>query len=326
VSLPSDSAFPHPVVAAMATHPQDGTNPYAELPHALPVPTSVVAVTTGINPHATLPLAFPPPSTGCSADDTAANAAPAVMPGSRRTALREMKLKSALTDANVQTHPSMMTPVQQEAIHKSRKTAIGLAKKRTAAVSAAPSANGSGALTAELQHKQAKMGPTSQGLTTAAAGNTAAVAGATGPSLPQPSKRTKNKDAPTPSAEPIVTGPPVLKCEGCVHCDVLELKVMEPSSIRHYLKAHEFLAMATCAGDCAQSIKAIHTASPRTNLYYCDIGKKGHDAPDDDARKASMECRLVLCPACRATREERHATANSKSGATSNRSTRRRQK
>jgi hypothetical protein len=310
----------------MATHLHDSTAKHAEMPHAMPVPASVDAATTGINPYATLPLAFPPPSTGSSADATAANAAPAVMPGSRRTALREIKLKSALTDANMQTHPSLMTPVQQDAIHKSRKAAVVRAKKRTAAVSAAPSANGSGALTAELQHKQARIGPTSQGQTTAATGNAAAVGGGTGPSLQQPSKRTKNKDAPTPSAEPIVTGPLVLKCEGCVHCDVLELKVMEPSSIRHYLKEHEFLAMAKCAGDCAQSIRTIYTASPKTNLHYCDIGKKGYDAPDDDARKASMECRLVLCPACRATREGRHATANAKSGATSNRSTRRRQK
>jgi hypothetical protein len=101
---------------------------------------------------------------------------------------------------------------------------------------------------------------------------------------------------------------------------------MEPKIIRHYLKSHEFLDLAKCAGDCGQSIRDIHKTAPRANIHYCDIGKKGYDAPNNDPTKASMECGLVLCLACYKTRGEKYAVENSKDGAPGNRSTRRRRK
>jgi hypothetical protein len=304
VSRETGSAIQRQVVASIKTKQPVSTNPYEALPL----------------------LALPLSSTGFSFDTTVAEAAPSVLPASSRKVLREITLTSALELHNVQTCNSLVTPTQQDAINKSRKIAVALAKKRKTAVAAAPADNGSGALADELQQNQVGPGEpiaTSHPPTTATV-NTTTVAVATDPSLPKPTKRRKVTQHPTPSAQPIVNGPPELKCQGCVHCDILELKVMEPSIIRHYLKSHEFLELAKCAGDCAQSIQAIHTASPRANIHYCDIGKKGYDAPDDDPKKASMECGLVLCLACYAVRGEKYAVENSKDGATSNRSTRRR--
>jgi hypothetical protein len=100
---------------------------------------------------------------------------------------------------------------------------------------------------------------------------------------------------PAPSTVPSPVGPPKRKCEGCVHCDLLDLKVLEPARIRHYLKKHEFLESATCTGACTNSIRAINVASPNANLHYCDVGKRGCDAPDDDPTKASMEYGLWPC-------------------------------
>jgi hypothetical protein len=136
-------------------------------------------------------------------------------------------------------------------------------------------------------------------------------------------KPPKSTPPPAPSTVPSPVGPPKRKCEGCVHCDLLDLKVLEPARIRHYLKKHEFLESATCAGACTNSIRAINVASPQANLHYCDVGKRGCDAPDDEPTKASMECGLVLCQACYETRGERYALANSQAGRSS-RSTRRR--
>ena len=85
---------------------------------------------------------------------------------------------------------------------------------------------------------------------------------------------------------------------------------MEPKVIQHYLKRNQFLERADCAGDCDQSIKLIHEASPKADIRYCDVNKNGFDAPDDDPSKASMECGLVLCLACYGRKEEKHDAEN----------------
>jgi hypothetical protein len=131
----------------------------------------------------------------------------------------------------------------------------------------------------------------------------------------------------TPSTLQMVIVQPEIKCEGCVHCDLLELKIMEPARIKHYLHKYEFLEFAECNGiNCTKSIRDVHTASPKDNIHYCDVGKKGWDAPEDDPKKASMECRLVLCQACYRSRGERYELANSGGGRTNGRSSRRRRK
>ena len=88
---------------------------------------------------------------------------------------------------------------------------------------------------------------------------------------------------------------------------------MEPKVIRHYLKPTQFLESAKCAGDCGRSIKSIHVAEPKANIRYCDENKKGFDAPEDNPSKDSMECGLVLCLTCYASREEKYDAVNSRS-------------
>ena len=119
------------------------------------------------------------------------------------------------------------------------------------------------------------------------------------------------------------TGPPKTKCQGCVHGDLLELKVMEPVHIRHYLKPAAFLETATCAGDCKLVMRAIHLASPKANLYYCDENLKGYYAHDNNPTKAGMECLFVLCSPCHVIREVQYAQAHEKEGAGKRRTSRR---
>lgn len=111
--------------------------------------------------------------------------------------------------------------------------------------------------------------------------------------------RPKKVPAPVPIPPPSV---PQLKSQGCVHCDLLDLEAMEPSYVPTYLKVNAFLATATCAGDCQMALHDIYAASPREIIHYCDIGKKGFYAPEDDMIKSSMECGLVLCLPCFETR------------------------
>jgi hypothetical protein len=59
----------------------------------------------------------------------------------------------------------------------------------------------------------------------------------------------------------------------------LELKVMEPAHVKHYLKPAAFLEMATCTGDCKRTVRAIYLDAPKANLYYCDETSKGFFTP-----------------------------------------------
>ena len=108
-----------------------------------------------------------------------------------------------------------------------------------------------------------------------------------------------------------------------VHGDLLEMKEMEPRHIKHYTKKEEFLEEAQCAGDCKQTIMTIVKASPKANIYYCDIANKGFYAPEDDPAKANMECGLVLCSPCRAIRAVTYDLKNAKDGTVNKRPSRR---
>lgn len=132
-----------------------------------------------------------------------------------------------------------MTPTQLDKDNKARQTTVKkatLATKWKMTVVAAAAANGGGALSAELQNQE--VGPTDPIPTSPPPRliHTTAPA-ATGGSLQVPNVSQNT----TPSPLPTLMVPPKLKCEGCVHCDLLELKILEPVIVKHYLKTHEFL-------------------------------------------------------------------------------------
>jgi hypothetical protein len=235
VSRETSSAIQRQVVPSIETKRQVSTNPFEALPL----------------------LVVPLYSTEFSFDTTVAKAAPSGLPASGQKVLRKIKLTSALALHNVQTCNSLVTPAQQDAINKSRKTAVALAKKRKMAVAAAPADNGSGVLADEPQQNQVGPGgtiltgpslpappkqgentqhhtPSAEPIVNGQVGpgetslpsttpqvNTTTMPVAADSSLPKPKKKRKKTQHPVPSAEPIVNGLPELKCQGCVHCDVL---------------------------------------------------------------------------------------------------------
>ena len=173
-------------------------------------------------------------------------------------------------------------------------------RKRQNAVAINPSINGVEALSTELQTTN----------------NTAL----TRPKR-KPIKTKSTIIVPTPRCLEIV--PVKNTCQGCVHGDLLELKVMEPVHIKYYLKNEGFLASAKCAGDCQMSIQEIFIAAPKANLCYCDENNKGFYAPDNDPLKADMECGLILCSPCHATRQEKYALEHTSKGGNNRRNNRR---
>ena len=210
----------------------------------------------------------------------------------------------ALATHHVPTGETIVTPNAQDQVVKNNaavsRRALTATKKRQPAVAAGTSANGVDALSAELQHAVAT-------------------------SVSTKAKRRRVKSVPPPK-EPttitVPTGPPKPKCQGCIHHDLLELKLMEPKQIRHYIKPAQFLETATCAGNCKRLMQAIYRASPKANFYYCDETLKGYYAKENDPHKADMECLLVLCSECHAMREVKYAKANEQTGAGKRRSRR----
>ena len=212
----------------------------------------------------------------------------------------------ALVEQYIPTGEPLVTPDQTDLLKKQEQSnnrrAFATVRKRAKAVATAPEDNGISALTAELQNEtDTVMRP---------------VAAVTNPPGPAKPKRKKKKTAPVvPTITvPVPTGPPQKKCEGCVHGDVLEMNEMEPTDIKYYLHEGEFLELATCAGDCNNTISDIYLASPKANLRYCNMTSKGFYAPDDDPTKSELQCGLILCSPCYAIREERYAVANSSGG------------
>ena len=182
-----------------------------------------------VNPYAALPRAIAPPTV------LVLDMLPPVTPAMPfRLPLRERRLESALANPNVQTNHALVTPAKQDEVNKTRTKIIKqveLATKRKTAVSTSEVTNGSGTLAAELWHEN-------DGVDTPRPINATLVPAA------KKKKKTRVATSDEKAAVPVVTGPPVPKCEGCIHCDLLELKVMEPKVIEHYLKLNQFLELA----------------------------------------------------------------------------------
>lgn len=219
----------------------------------------------------------------------------------------------ALVEKHIPTGEPLVTPDDTDKIHKHMKAcnrqSFAATKKRKNAVATGPDENGISAFTAELHIEQASA--------------IRPVAAAT--SLPATTKSRKKKVS-APVVATIVsvpTGPPEKKCQGCIHGDVLEMNVMEPTDIKYYLQEAQFLELATCAGDCKKTIKEIYLASTKANLHYCNMTNKGFYAPDNDPAKTDLECGLILCLPCFALREERYAVANNNTGTGTRRNRRR---
>ncbi len=246
---------------------------------------------------------------------------------------------AALAQTNAPTTgETLVTPDRMDQLNK-QEQALGRQaakrnKTRLRAVATDPATNGGSALSAELQHQHASaidatvdppVGP-DVNPPVGPDVNPPAVPAANPPTVPA-AKRRRKAGVSTPMMPTTVLVQPstsVIQCEGCIHGDLLEMKAMEPPHIKHYLKPEGFLHSATCAGDCASTIAAIHQASPKTNLFYCDETNKGFYAPDDDRTKAAMECGLILCSPCHATRGARYEQANAMGGTGSTRTSRRR--
>ena len=230
-----------------------------------------------------------------------------------------------------------------EQLHKQRTTHIRRAIKSTnarpQAVMANPAANGVNAFAAELQMQNESVIPNS---TTDLDHHNATVV--TPVTMAPPSKKKRKTKAATSSCKPKAVNssrstktattsmpktavvPTALlhnKCQGCIHGDLLEMKVMEPAGIKHYLKRYHFLEKAICAGDCKHTIEAVFRASPKAKLYYCDETNKGYDAPDDDLAKADMQCGLILCSPCRALRDIQYTQETTAKGSDNRRTSRR---
>ena len=224
---------------------------------------------------------------------------------------------SALLQNNTSTNEPLVTPDQMDKDKRQNATSLRRAfkgtKKRPTAVATEAADNGVSALTAELQdnrHSPVRPGTTPM-MELASTTDEAPVA----PQAPKRRRKaTATKTAVVSPTVAVTTGPPKKKCQGCVHGDLLEMNVMEPAHIKHYIKSAEFLELAKCAGDCTHTIRAIHEASPKENIYYCDTTNKGFYAPDDDLTKAGMECGLILCSPCHAVREARYALAQATEG------------
>jgi hypothetical protein len=221
----------------------------------------------------------------------------------------------ALEICHVPTGKTLITPDHQDQLAKQavadNRAAIRSVRATAKAVAASPSANGVNALTSELQNANTIAAPDL---------NTTLDVPRVDPTV---TKRRRLDKAAVPNVTAPISvppGPPKKKCEGCIHGDLLAMKLMEPSHIKYYLRPSNFLALAVCAGDCGHTIGSVHHASPKANIYYCDEAIKGFSARDDHPEKADLECGLILCSTCRATREARYyAVANAEEGTPTNR-------
>jgi hypothetical protein len=202
-----------------------------------------------------------------------------------------------LSSSSMEVPPSQLDQ-RTKACQQAAVRAVKLSNKHTAAVSSDRAKNGLDLFSNALQQSQAtemRNEVDTHHMPTTVKKPRAAIRIATLPATP----------APMPTQPPDV---PQLKCQGCVHCDLLELAALEQRYVPTYLKDNAFLAAATCAGECNQALKDIYAAAPRDSIHYCDTGKKGFDAPDDDELKSSMECGLVLCLPCYEKRRVEYET------------------
>jgi hypothetical protein len=216
---------------------------------------------------------------------------------------RELKAVKDLDNhsSSMEVPPSQVDQ-RAKAFHQAAVRAVKRSNKRTALVSSNRAENGLDLFSYALQNSKA----TEQGNdNTHPIPTTAKKPRASGRRATVPP--TMHTPVPTPVPAP-PPGVPQLKCQGCVHCDLLELAALEQRYVPTYLKDNAFLADATCSGACKKALKVIYAAAPRDIIHYCDTGKKGFDAPDDDMLKPSMECGLVLCLPCYEKRRLQYET------------------
>ena len=240
--------------------------------------------------------------------------------------VKDFQKSPALLQNNTSFRDPLVTPDQMDKDNRQNATSLRRAfkgtKKRSTAVATTAADNGVSALTAELQdNRDSAVSPGTTPMMDLASSSDEATA-----SPQAPKRRRKAPTTKTAVVLPTVavpTGPTKKKCQGCVHGDLLEMNVMEPARIKHYIKSAELLEFAECAGDCTHTIRAINEASPKENIYYCDETNKGFYAPDDDLAKPGMECGLILCSPCHAIREARYELEHAKEGTVNRRTSRR---
>ena len=262
---------------------------------------------------------------------------------SRKLLVQHKRRQLALEEPDMPTGESLVTPDHIDKLHKQRSVDVRRALKSTnarpPAVTANPAANGVNAFSAELQiqnesviphdttalddHNTTVVTPATTAPSSTRKRKTKAAASSRNPKAVNASRRTKTATASVPETAVVPTALLQNKCQGCIHGDLLEMKVMEPAGIKHYLKRNHFLEKAICAGNCNHTIEAIFRASPKAKLYYCDETNKGFDAPDDDLAKADMQCGLILCSPCRALRDIQYTQETTANGSNNRRTSRR---
>jgi hypothetical protein len=226
----------------------------------------------------------------------------------------------ALKTSNDATGEPLATPDQLEIMAKQKTTVVRQAfngvKQKNKAVAVTPARNGTSALSTELQHHCV-------GRTVANKINNTVDAPTTGPTMQKRKRKVNVPVSVATLATSVPAGPARIKCQGCIHGDLLEMTVMESRHIKHYLKPQELLEKASCAGKCHDTIKNIHQAAPKSKLYFCDEIIKGFRAPDDDPCKSDLECGLILCVPCHADREVQYNLERGNSNSAHRRSSRR---
>lgn len=217
---------------------------------------------------------------------------------------------------------SLITPDQQENVAKKqsatmRRTMTSV-RQQNRAVAADTALNGTSDLSAELQANIHATGALISATVEATNDNNTDVESSTSPPVPK-----RRRTDLVPNAPAALPGPAKNKCQGCPHGDLLEMKLMETRDVSYYVKPHEFLEHATCAGECKKTIKHIHQSSKRATLYFCDEALKGFRAPEDDLNKPGLECGLILCVPCHTKRAIQYALDHGTKGTSNRRNSRR---
>jgi hypothetical protein len=192
----------------------------------------------------------------------------AVVPATVNQAPIELTVRKplALQQHYVPSGEPLVTSNHLDQVNKEKTTHVRQAlngiKKRKKAVAATPAENGVSALSAELQN-EINIGmnlviPTLPDVLQTPVND---------PTMP---KRRCLAAVSTPKVTTpmsVTTGPFKTKCQGCIHDDLLELKVLEPVHIKHYLKQAGFLALAASAQATAHTQSATFTALHQKRIF-----------------------------------------------------------
>ena len=160
----------------------------------------------------------------------------------------------------------LVTPAIQDRLNKQKKSddrqAMTSLNKRRKAVAVAPSNNGISALSAELQQRRTAMdqpSTTDDTVNGPTMGNDEQTTNETTTTDATVPKRRRVAEVTThtvPAMTSLPSAPAKRKCQGCVHGDLLDMKVMEPKHIRHYLEPSGLLEWATSRRRLRQSNQA----------------------------------------------------------------------